>query len=154
MARVTTQVAASNEDVWQVLADGWSYATWVVGTVKIRAVDTGFPAPGTKLHHAVGAWPLLLEDETEILECEPGRRLLMQARGWPFGEATVELVLHPEGERTTVEMYEEPTSGPGAWVNNKLIDAVGAKRLTEALDRLRRLVEGQSGRPVTAAQDR
>ena len=143
MARVTTEVSAPSDAVWRVLSDGWSYATWVVGTVKIRDVDSGFPAVGTKLHHAVGAWPLLLEDETEILECEAGRRLLTQARGWPVGEATVELVLHPRGDRTAVEMYEEPTSGPGAWVNNRLVDALGAKRLREALDRLRRLVEGQ-----------
>ena len=83
MARVTTEVSAPSDAVWRVLSDGWSYATWVVGTVKIRDVDSGFPAVGTKLHHAVGAWPLLLEDETEILECEAGRRLVMQARGWP-----------------------------------------------------------------------
>ena len=145
MARVTTEVAAPPDEVWRTLADGWSYAHWVVGTVKIREVEPGFPAVGTKLHHAVGAWPFTLQDETEILECEPGRRLVMQARGWPMGEATVELVLHPAGDHTLVEMYEEPTSGPGAWVHNRVIDVIGAKRLEEALDRLRRLVEGDHG---------
>lgn len=142
MARVTTEVAAPTDEVWRTLADGWSYAHWVVGTVKIREVEPGFPAVGTKLHHAVGAWPFTLQDETEILECEPGRRLVMQARGWPMGEATIELVLHPAGDHTLVEMYEEPTSGPGAWVHNRVVDVIGAKRLEEALDRLRRLVEG------------
>jgi hypothetical protein len=41
-------------------------------------------------------------------------------------------------------MYEEPTSGPGAWVHNRLVDAVGARRLAETLDRLRRYVEGHA----------
>jgi uncharacterized protein YndB with AHSA1/START domain len=145
MARVTTEFAAPVEAVWAVLADGWTYSAWVVGTVKIRDVEPGWPAAGSKLHHAVGAWPLMLQDETEVIECEPGRRLLMQARGWPAGEATIELVLQPAGDRTQVEMYEEPTSGPGAWVHNKLIDAVGAKRLVETLERLRRIVEGRRG---------
>ena len=143
MARITREMSVPPAEVWRVLADGWSYATWVVGTVKIRDVDDGFPAVGSKLHHAVGAWPLMLEDETEVLECDPGRRLLLQARGWPMGEATVELILHDEGSSTRVEMYEEPTSGPGAWLNNKVIDLIGERRLVEALDRLRKLVEGR-----------
>ena len=113
MARATTEMAAPTEDVWAVLSDGWTYSAWVVGTVKIRDVDAGWPAVGAKLHHAFGAWPLMIQDETEVLECEPVRRLLMQARGWPMGEATVELVLHPAGDHTRVEMYEEPTLGPG-----------------------------------------
>jgi hypothetical protein len=40
-------------------------------------------------------------------------------------------------------MYEEPTSGPGAWVNNRVVDAVGARRLAETLDRLGRIAAGQ-----------
>ena len=141
MARVTTPIDEPADQVWKVLADGWSYSNWVVGTVKIRTVDAEFPAVGSKLHHAVGAWPLLLKDETEVIECEPGRRLLLQARGWPMGEATVELVLHDDGAITRVEMYEEPTSGPGAWLHNPMVDKVGEWRLVEALDRLKALVE-------------
>ncbi len=141
MARVTTEMAATTDDVWAVLSDGWTYSAWVVGTVKIREVEPGWPAVGAKLHHAFGAWPLMIKDETEVLECEPGRRLLMQARGWPMGEATVELTLRAAGGHTVVEMYEEPTVGPGAWLNNPLVEAVGKKRLAETLERLRRLVE-------------
>jgi uncharacterized protein YndB with AHSA1/START domain len=144
MATVSTVVAAPAEGVWAVLADGWTYAGWVVGTVKIRDVDPAWPAAGSKLHHAVGAWPVTLQDETEVLECEEGRRLRMQARGWPAGEATVQLTLRPQGDSTLVEMYEEPTAGPGAWVHNRLVDAVGARRLAETLDRLRRCVEGHA----------
>lgn len=144
MATVSTEVSAPPEAVWSVLADGWTYAGWVVGTVKIRDVDPTWPAVGSKLHHAVGAWPVTLEDETEVLECAGGRRLRMQARGWPVGEATIEFRLHPAGSATRVEMFEEPTSGPGAWLHNRLVDAVGARRLEETLDRLRRLVEGRA----------
>lgn len=143
MATETCAIAAPPEQVWACLADGWGYAGWVVGTVKIRAVDDAWPAKGAKLHHAVGLWPITLQDETEVLVCEPGRRLLLQARGWPVGEATVELLLRPTGSGTTLEMTEEPTSGPGAWVNNPVLDAVGAARLRETLDRLRRLIEGR-----------
>ncbi len=142
MARVSRYIEAPVDDVWKVLEDAWTYANWVVGTVKIRDVDRNWPDPGSRLHHGVGLWPLTIEDDTQVLECEPKRRLLMQARGWPAGEATVELVLHDEGDRTRVEMDEVPTSGPGAWLHNRLLDRVGALRLAETLDRLRRLVEG------------
>jgi carbon monoxide dehydrogenase subunit G len=144
MARVTTEMAATADEVWAVLSNGWTYSAWVVGTVKIREVDPEWPAVGAKLHHAFGAWPLMIKDETEVLEREDRRRLLMQARGWPMGEATVELTLHAAGGHTLVEMFEEPTVGPGAWLNNPLVDAVGKKRLEETLERLRRLVEGSA----------
>lgn len=142
MATTSTHIAASRDQVWAVLADPWSYATWVVGTVKIRDADPTWPAVGSKLHHSVGAWPLLLDDDSEVLECEPQSRLVMQARGWPAGEARVELVLHDEGDVTRVGMLEQPTHGPGAWVHNPLLDVVLTRRMDECLDRLRRLVEG------------
>ena len=142
MARVSVEMAAPAADVWAVLEDAWTYANWVVGTVKIREVDPAWPAVGSRLHHAVGAWPLTIQDETKVLECDPGTRLLMRARAWPVGEASVEIVLHSYGDRTRVEMAEEPVSGPGAWVHNRFVDLVGAKRVEETLDRLRRLVEG------------
>lgn len=143
MARTTAQIAASSSAIWNLLADGWLYASWVVGTVKIRSVDEAWPAVGSKLHHSVGAWPLMLHDETEITECEPGRRLVMQARGWPVGEATVELVLVPDGSTaTTVQLAEAPTAGPGSWANNPLFEAVAKHRLEEMLARLARIAEG------------
>jgi len=142
MATTSTHVACSADEVWSVLADPWSYSTWVVGTVKIRDADSTWPAVGSKLHHAVGAWPVLIQDDSEVLECEPTHRLVMQARGWPAGEARVELVLHAEGDLTRVGMSEEPTHGPGAWVHNPVLDMVLARRMDECLDRLKRLVEG------------
>lgn len=146
MARTSTLVDAPPDAVWAVLADGWLYPSWVVGTVKIRDVDGHWPEPGAKLHHAVGAWPLTLQDETEVVESQPGRLLRMQARGWPLGEATVEVTLTAVGAGTTVELFEEPTSGPGAWLNNRVVDLLGKARLDEMLDRLRRLVEGHAAR--------
>ena len=58
-----------------MLADGWSYATWVVGAARVRDVDPGWPATGSRVHHSVGLWPLLIQDFT-LVECsEPPREL-------------------------------------------------------------------------------
>ena len=43
----------------------------------MRAVEASWRAPGSKLYHAVGAWPLVLRDHTQMQEIEPDRRMLM-----------------------------------------------------------------------------
>lgn len=54
---VTRVVKAPIDAVWAVLADGWSYPVWVVGASRVRDVDAGWPAVGTRIHHAFGPWP-------------------------------------------------------------------------------------------------
>ena len=51
---------SSPEQVFAVLQDGWTYPGWVVGATRMREVDEGWPAPGTKLHHSFGVWPLVI----------------------------------------------------------------------------------------------
>jgi hypothetical protein len=67
MTEVTRLVDAPPAEVFATLADGWTYPLWVVGAAHMRAVDPAFPAVGSKLHHSVGLWPLLIEDTTEVL---------------------------------------------------------------------------------------
>lgn len=149
MAEVNGHIAAPPEQVWATLADGWLYSSWVVGTSKIRSVDDGFPAVGSKIYHAFGLWPLLIQDETEVLACQPGQHLLLQARGWPAGEATTAIDLLPSSGGTAIRLAETPTKGPGAWVNNPAAEAVLKRRLAECLSRLAPLVEGRRTGPAT-----
>ena len=145
MATTSRLVAAPPEAVWAELADGWTYSSWVPGTVKIRAVDPDWPTVGSKIHHAVGIWPLTLQDETESTRCEPHRRLTLQARGWPAGEAVIDIALAETPGGTKVTVHETPTRGPGAWVNNPLAETVLVYRIREMLDRLGRIAEGHAG---------
>ena len=41
MSRNTRMMSCTPQDVFDVLSDGWSYATWVVGAARIRDVDEG-----------------------------------------------------------------------------------------------------------------
>ena len=117
---VRRHVAASCEQVFEVVSSGWLYPVWVVGAARMRAVDPGWPAVGSKLHHSVGLWPALLDDETEVLVCEPPRRIVLQARGWPVGEATVDLHLDPDPDdpdgACTASLGEDASHGPGRFV--------------------------------------
>ncbi len=142
-AEVVRDIEASAQDVWAVLCDGWAYASWVVGTARIRAVDAGWPEQGTRLQHSFGVWPALIDDDTEVLSADPPHELMLKARGWPAGEAHVRLVLTPDGpSRTRVRIIEDAVAGPGVLVPRPVRQALIVWRNTEALRRLAYLAEG------------
>lgn len=144
MSTTSRQVDATPDRVWSVLADGWLYPLFVVGASRMRDVDEGWPAVGTRLHHSVGSWPLLIDDTTEVLEVEERSRLVLQARGWPAGEARVEFVLEPTGDATLVTIHEDATAGPGLLVPKPLRDVQLRLRNEESLQRLAYVVEGRT----------
>lgn len=144
MSTTSRQVDATLDRVWSVLADGWLYPLFVVGASRMRDVDEGWPAVGTRLHHSVGSWPLLIDDTTEVLEVEERSRLVLQARGWPAGEARVEFVLEPTGDATLVTIHEDATAGPGLLVPKPLRDVQLRLRNEESLQRLAYVVEGRT----------
>ena len=144
MSTTSRPVSATPEQVWSVLADGWLYALWVVGAARMRDVDEDWPAVGSRLHHSVGTWPLLIDDTTEVLEVEENRRLLLLARGWPAGQAHVEIILEPRGTDTVMTIVEQATAGPGALIPKVVQDPQLHLRNIEALRRLALLVEGRT----------
>lgn len=137
----TWDTTATADEVWGVLSDGWSYAAWVVGASRIRSVDVGWPAAGSRIHHSAGSWPVMLDDETTVLESDPGRRLVLQAEGWPFGEATVDLSLEPLSEGCRIVMREDVTKGVGQVVPKPLRQLALRPRNRESLRRLALLAE-------------
>jgi uncharacterized protein YndB with AHSA1/START domain len=141
MSTTTRLLHASPAQVWEVLCDGWLYPLWVVGATRMRDVDESWPEVGSRLHHSVGAWPLVLDDKTEVDECRPESLLVLKAHAWPAGRADVTLRLQPMGTETEVVMEEHAASGPGALVPRPLQDPLLQWRNTEALRRLAFLVE-------------
>lgn len=142
MVEQTRSVDASAARVFAEFADGWAYVGWVVGATHIRDVDDGWPAAGTRIHHMVGSWPAVVADNTESLECVPPNRLVLKARGWPLGEARVELTAEDEADgRCLVTIREAPTAGPGRWLDNPLQRRILALRNRETLRRLADRVE-------------
>lgn len=130
--------------VWAVLADGWSYAGWVVGASHIRDVDTGWPEIGTRIHHSVGPWPLVIQDTTEVVRCEPAHLLELDARLWPMGAARITFTLYARSESLTeVRMAEHVVRGPSAFLPTFLQDLVLIPRNRETLARLKALARGQ-----------
>jgi uncharacterized protein YndB with AHSA1/START domain len=140
MATVSTRIPAPPDRVFAVLADGWIYSGWVVGTSHMRAMDADWPDVGSKLFHASGVWPAVVNDETEVEAANPGSSLVLLAKARPFGLARVTIQLQPDGDGTTVTMHEEPVAGPGKWLHNRATEALLTRRNTESLARLTALV--------------
>jgi uncharacterized protein YndB with AHSA1/START domain len=147
MISVSRPIEATSEQVWAVLSDGWLYAGWVVGASRIREVDPRWPAEGATIAHSVGSWPLLLDDDTEVLTCRPGRLLRLLARTRPLGEALVEIEVsaRPGLGSCTVQLREDAVSGPGMLVPAPLRQLALAPRNRESLRRLDYLVRGRLG---------
>ena len=138
---ITRQIDAPPGVVWDVLADGWLYTSWVVGAARMRAVDDSWPDVGARLHHSVGGWPLLLDDKTEVLASDPGRTLRLKAHTWPFGAAEVLLEIEPAGSGTCVRISEDAVEGPARLLPRPLRQLALGPRNVEGLRRLAFLVE-------------
>ncbi|MDT5209289.1 MAG: hypothetical protein QOF67_1704 [Mycobacterium sp.] len=132
---------ATREQVWAVLADGWTYSQWVVGNSRMRAVDPRWPAPGSKIHHTIGIWPLVVNDETEVESCTPYEELVLHAKTRPFAGARITLRLFDTENGSRVEMAEVPAGGPLSLLPRRLALAAVYPRNRECLARLVALAE-------------
>jgi hypothetical protein len=91
----------------------------------------------------------MINDITTVLSCVPTRKLVMQARGWPAGEARVELELLPAeqagAEGCRIVIREDATHGPGTLLPRPLRQLAIAPRNVETLRRLAYLAERPRG---------
>ncbi len=140
---VNCAVAVPPDIVWKTLSDGWLYSQWVVGAVAIRDVDSTWPKQGSRIHHSVGIWPLLIDDDTEVMEAVPNERLVLRARAWPIGETTVDIRLVPNDTGTDVSLLESAESGRARLLPRAVRQKLFSVRNSESLQRLALIAEGR-----------
>lgn len=150
MSTTRRTIAAPPERVWAVLADADNYAHWVVGARDIRDADPGFPAVGTSFKHTLGLGPIDLKDESDVVESDPPRRLVLHVKARPLGRGVVALDLVPEGAGTLVTMREGPASLLARLMYNPIADRALHGRNAESLRRLAELAEGRAPEPSTS----
>lgn len=139
---VKRDTKATRKQVWDVIADGWTYSQWVVGNSRMRAVDPEWPNPGSTIEHSIGVWPMVLDDKTVVEESVPLERLVLLAKGRPFGKARITLRLSDiEGGGCRIEMSEVPVGAPLGWVPKRVALAAAAPRNRECTWRLAALAE-------------
>ena len=145
MACTERTMDATPEQIWAVLADAGSYERWVVGAKDIRTADGTWPDPGSVLQHTSGFGPLTLKDNTKVLESEPPRRIVLEARGRPLGIARIEITLEPEGSATKVMMTEVVVRPVTARTMNPALSPLIHSRNVETLRRLEELAKERVG---------
>ena len=137
----TRDVDATREQVWAVMADGWTYTQWVVGNSRTRAVDANWPEPGAVIQHSVGIWPLVINDQSVVESCTPSRELVLHAGLGPLGAMRITLRLHDTADGCRIEMIELPASGLLRLVPDRLVLLGVAPRNRECLWRLAAMAE-------------
>jgi uncharacterized protein YndB with AHSA1/START domain len=136
------EVRASRQQIWDAMADGWTYSQWVVGNSRTRAVDPNWPQPGSAIKHSIGVWPLVISDQTVVESCTPGEELVLRAGLGRLGAARITLRLNdiPDGG-CRIEMIEVPVEGPIKIIPDQLALAAVYPRNRECLLRLTALAE-------------
>lgn len=135
------EVPASRQQVWDAMADGWTYTQWVVGNSRTRAVDSHWPQPGSAIRHSVGVWPFVINDKTVVESCTPGVELVLRAHVRPFGVARITLRLTDIPEGCRIDMIEVPAEGPMKIIPDRLALAAVYPRNRECLLRLAALAQ-------------
>ncbi len=141
MSTTTRMMSCTPEQLFEILADGWTYGQWVVGAARIREVDEGWPAVGTHVHHSVGVWPLLLSDTTEVEQVDAPHQIQLKVRAWPTGEGRVTIHVRAAGAGCEVVMEEEAVSGPATLMPKPAQDLILHPRNVESLRRLAYIAE-------------
>jgi hypothetical protein len=136
------QMNCSPDDVFRVIADGWVFPTWVVGASRMRDVDAAWPAVGSRLQHSFGVWPVLINDNTTMLEYDAPRHAVMQPEGWPIGEALVTIDVKPRRNGCVVRIKEKAVKGPATLIPSFILDIYLYARNVETLRRLAFIAEG------------
>lgn len=131
---------ADAHDAFEVLRDGKRYADWVVGTRKIRAVDPGWPQPGSAIHYTAGRGPARKDDITESVVYEPDRLLRLEAHAWPAGTARIVITAEEAGGGVAVTIEEAPARGLLRLVHNPVLDLAIKARNVETLRRFEKVL--------------
>ena len=144
MARNAVHVDAPVESVFATITDPHTYPEWLAGAKRIRAVDDGWPAVGTKFHHQVGVGPIRINDDTKVLEIDPPNRLVLEVRARPVGRGKTTFVLREDGGGCTLTVEEHPIQTPLRILTNPVLDASIHLRNEGSLKRLKQYVERRS----------
>ena len=127
------------EQVFDVLSDPYSYADWVVGTTEVISADDTWPEEGSRFSWRVGSPPLQTTGQTEVLERDPPRRLVLRI-GLPVGHVRIEIEMHRRSDGTEVTLNE--------YLSLPFVRAMSDPPLhfrnARALSQLKALVEGRS----------
>lgn len=135
MALRNVLIDAQPSDVWEVLADGYSYPRWVVGTRSVESVDPSWPAVGANLHYRAGVGPFQIADVTTIRVSDPPHHLEMEAH-MRLVTVRISVEVRPWADQALVIVDEHPLRGSSLAFENPLSEGLLTMRNRLMLTRL------------------
>lgn len=150
MVSVVRKFDCPSEAVFEVVADGWLYPAWVVGACRMRDVDDDWPAVGAGLHHSIGVWPIVVDDETTVTAWDPPRRAEFHARVRPIAEALIVIEAKPRGNGCVVRASYDILGGLSL-IPRPVLDLLTRPRNAEMLRRLSHISVGRARAKRAAA---
>lgn len=108
---VCVTTVASAADIWAIIADPDTYATWVAGTARSRGGAGEWPEVGASLRHRWGVWPVYFRDGTTVTGCSDRDRLDLDIRVGPLARVAGTIRLLPQPGGTRIVLRETVVGG-------------------------------------------
>lgn len=138
------EIAASREDVWNVVMDASCLKQWVTIHRKLIHADDGPLRVGYAMDQQIHLRGVSLEVHWKLVECEVATKAVWAGRGPARSRARTEYVLSGEGERTHFDYRNEfhPPLGPvGALAGRALVGGIPEREAKRSLELLRAHLE-------------
>jgi carbon monoxide dehydrogenase subunit G len=144
LVSVSTNIAATREDVWAIVMDPRRLRDWVTIHRKLLHADRGAPRVGYTMDQRIQLRGVSLEVHWKLVECEPCSHAVWEGRGPARSRARTEYVLTGDDGATRFDYRNEfrPPLGPvGASVSRALVGGIPEREANRSLDRLRAELE-------------
>jgi len=143
------EIARSADEVWTYAADILRHTEWMsVADAQLLAGDG--TQVGARGRERLLLGPFKWDVEFEVVEAEPGRRLLWRSRDARF-DLEIGLELEPSGLTSVRARYHGAAQMHGKWrLLSPLVAMEGSAGVRRELDRLKARVEGA---PAAVATD-
>ncbi|MEU8997651.1 SRPBCC family protein [Streptomyces caniferus] len=134
-------IECTPEELWAVLADGFRYQDWVVGTAHSRPAAGNWPEVGSMIEYTVRLGPWNLSGHTVVRHSDPPRALELEVDSGRLGTARVAIEVRRWGPDSLVVVDEHPLRGPGGRLHNAGLEALLQLRHRSMLSRLAEVAE-------------
>jgi carbon monoxide dehydrogenase subunit G len=141
---VSTQIAATPEQVWETVMDPARLHDWVTIHHKLVHADKGPPRVGFEMDQQIHLRGVKLEVHWKLVRCDVAERAVWEGRGPARSRAHTEYVLRGKDGGTHFDYQNEfrPPLGPvGALASRALVGGMPEREATHSLDRLREYLE-------------
>jgi uncharacterized protein YndB with AHSA1/START domain len=141
---VSTQIAATPEDVWKFVMDPARLKDWVTIHRRLLDADDGPARVGYEMDQQIHLRGVSLEVHWKLVDCEPCAKAVWEGRGPARSRARTEYVLHGERGGTRFDYRNEfhpPLGLVGALASRALVGGIPEREAKRTLDRLRAQLE-------------